>query len=100
VRDVSILEPSDEVEVDVITTEVVEQPSAVPEEDLNQVDLHLVHMPGSEERLGRARPVAMTARSPAASRAQVSTSATNCAWPGGTSPSSTRWVRTKIGTPS
>ena len=56
-RDVSVLEPSDEVEFDVITTEVVEQPSAVPEEDLDQVDLHLVHVPGPEERLGRARPM-------------------------------------------
>jgi hypothetical protein len=57
VGDVSVLEPSDEVEFDVITTEVVEESSAVPEEDLNQVDLHLVDVPGSEERLGRARPM-------------------------------------------
>lgn len=56
-HDVSILEPSDEVEFDVITTEVVEQPSTVPEEDLHQVDLHLVHLPGSEKRLGRLRPM-------------------------------------------
>ena len=52
-----LLEPSDEVEFDVISTEVVEQPSAVAEEDLNQVDLHLVHLPGSEKRLGRACPM-------------------------------------------
>jgi hypothetical protein len=49
VCDVSVLEQSDEVEFDVITTEVVEQSSAVPEEDLNQVDLHLVDVPCSEE---------------------------------------------------
>ncbi|CCW12008.1 hypothetical protein EBESD8_25540 [Rhodococcus aetherivorans] len=34
--DVSVLEPSDEVEFDVITTEVVEQLSTFPEEDRNQ----------------------------------------------------------------
>jgi len=57
VRDVSILEPSDEVEFDVITTEVIEQPSTVPEDDLHQMDLHLVHLPGSKKRLGRPRPM-------------------------------------------
>jgi hypothetical protein len=57
VRDVTVLEPSHEVEFDVITPEVVEEPSAVPEEDLDQVDLHLVDVPGPEERLGRARPM-------------------------------------------
>src|SRR5439155_52986 len=48
-------------------------------------------------------PCTITARSPAAARAcraQASTSVTNRELPGGTSPSSTRWVRTKIGTPS
>jgi hypothetical protein len=40
VRDVSIVESPDEVEFDVIITEVIEQPSATSEEDLNQVDLH------------------------------------------------------------
>lgn len=53
--DVSVLKPSDEVEFDVIGTEVVEEPPAVPEEDRDQVDLHLVDLPGSEKRLGRAR---------------------------------------------
>lgn len=57
VRDVSILEPSDEVEFDVIATHVVEQPSAVPEEDRNQVDLHLVQLPGPQKCLGRPGPV-------------------------------------------
>jgi hypothetical protein len=57
VRDVSVLKPSDEVEFDVIATEVLEQSSAVPEEDRNQVDLHLVEVPGPEERLGRGRPM-------------------------------------------
>jgi hypothetical protein len=57
VRDVSILESSDEFEFDVTTTAGVEQSSAVPEEDMDQVDLHLVHFPGSEERLRRARPM-------------------------------------------
>jgi len=57
VRDVSVLKPSDEVEFDVIATEVVEQSSAAPKEDRNQVDLHLVDVPGSQERLGRARPM-------------------------------------------
>lgn len=55
--DVSVLQPSDEVEFDVITTEVVEQSSTTPEEDLHQVDLHLVDLSGSEECLGRARPM-------------------------------------------
>jgi hypothetical protein len=57
VGDVSVLEPSDEVEFDVVPTKVVEQPSAFPKEDRNQVDLHLVDVPGSEERLSRARPM-------------------------------------------
>ncbi len=56
-RDVSVVEPPDEVEFDVIATEVLEQASAVTEEGLNQVDLHLVDVPGPEERLGRARPM-------------------------------------------
>lgn len=56
VRDVSILEPSDEVEFDVIATQVVEQPSTVPEGDRNQVDLHLVHLPGSQKCLSRPPP--------------------------------------------
>ncbi len=55
--DVPVAEPSDEVEFDVITTEMVEQPSTVPEEDLHQVDLHLVQLPGPEQRLGRPRPM-------------------------------------------
>jgi hypothetical protein len=57
VRNVPVLEPSDEVELDVITTEVVEESSAFPEEYLNQVDLHLIDVPGAEERLGRTRPM-------------------------------------------
>jgi hypothetical protein len=48
VCDVSIVEPSDEVEFNVVITEVIEQPSAASEEDLNEVDLHLSSMtPGS-----------------------------------------------------
>jgi hypothetical protein len=35
VRDVTVVEPSDEVEFDVIITEVIEQPPAASEEDLN-----------------------------------------------------------------
>jgi len=35
VRDVSIVESADEVEFDVIITEVIEQPSAASEEDPN-----------------------------------------------------------------
>jgi hypothetical protein len=69
VRDVSIVESADEVEFDVITTEVIEQPSAASEEDLNQVDLHLVDLSGAEKHLGGPRPWTMTGRSPAAARA-------------------------------
>jgi hypothetical protein len=104
VRDVSIVEPADEVEFDVIITEVIEQPPAASEEDLNQVDLRLVDLPGAQKRLGGPRPVDHDRpRSPAAARAwraQSSTSVTKRAWPGGTSPSSTWCESTKIGTPS
>jgi hypothetical protein len=57
VRDVSIVESPDEVEFDVIITEVIEQPSATSEEDLNQVDRHLVDLSGAQKRLGGPRPV-------------------------------------------
>lgn len=56
-RDVPVLKPSDEVEFDVIATEVVEQPTPLSEEDRDQVDLHLVQLPGSEQCLGCPRPV-------------------------------------------
>ena len=56
-RDIPILEPSDKVEFDVIAAQVLEQSSAVPEEHRNQVDLHLVQLPGAQKRLGRSRPM-------------------------------------------
>jgi hypothetical protein len=54
---VSILEPPDQLEFDVTTAEMLEQPSPLPEKNRHQVDLQFVHQPGAEQRLSGARPV-------------------------------------------
>src|SRR5207237_907598 len=48
---------TDEHELDVVGTERVEQPPASAEQDRHEVDLHLVELPGPQQRLRRTGPV-------------------------------------------
>ena len=48
---------ADQVELDVLRRQVVEQPSPLPEQDRYDVQLHLVELPGPQQRLRRPGPV-------------------------------------------
>lgn len=60
---------SDRVELDVFGRQVVEQPSALPEQDRYDVQVQLVELPGPQQRLRRSAPCTITSPSPAAARA-------------------------------
>ena len=58
----------DQFKFDVVGAERVEQPSPAAEQDRREMDLHLVELPCLQQRLRRAGPCTITARSPAAAR--------------------------------